>query len=63
MMVLSLKPNYTYVTRNKTDVNSVVADGLYVHFTVDVSQRDVTDEENEIKTCRIDTKPNKSHFH
>jgi hypothetical protein len=48
---------------NKTDVNYLVVDGLNVHFTVDISQRDVIDEENEMKTCRISTKPNNSHIH
>jgi len=48
---------------NKIDVNSVVADGLDVHFAVDISQRDVIDEENEMKTCRLLTRPNKPRIH
>ena len=48
---------------NKTDANSVVANGLYVHFAVSISQRDVIHEENEMKTCRLGTKPNKSRIH
>jgi hypothetical protein len=51
------------VMNNKTDTNSVVANGLYVHFAVGISQRDVIHEENEMKTCRLGTKPNKSRIH
>ena len=36
----SLKPKY--VARNKTSINLIVVDGMYLPFTVRISQEDVT---------------------